>query len=98
MNAPEYVLIAEDEPQFAAVLEKAIRGMGLSPLIAADFKGAKNFLQQFPVRLVILDRKLRDGRDSLGICLELKKDPKTRAIPVIILTGLGNFEEELNSY
>lgn len=98
MSASEYVLIAEDELQFAAVLEKAIRGMGLSPLMATDLKGAKEFLRQFPVRLAILDRKLKEGKDSLGICLELKKDPKTRAIPVIILTGLAEFAEELKSY
>jgi two-component system phosphate regulon response regulator PhoB len=98
MSASECVLIAEDEPQFAAVLEKVIRGMGLHPLVAADLKSAKDLLRHFPVRLAILDRKLKDGRDSLGICLELKKDPKTRAVPVIILTGLAEFEEELNSY
>jgi DNA-binding response OmpR family regulator len=98
MKSAEHVLIAEDEPQFAKVLEKAIAGMGLEPLLAEDLKQAKDLLHRFPVRLVILDRKLKDGKDSLGLCLELKKDPKTRVIPIIILTGLGEFEEQLNSY
>jgi len=98
MKDPEYVLIAEDEPQFASVLEKTIRGMGLSPLVAEDLRQAKDFLERFPVRLAILDRKLKDGKDSLSICLELKKDPRTRVVPVIILTGLEEFEEQINSY
>lgn len=98
MDAPEHVLIAEDDPDVSKILTRTVSSLGLVPLVAEDLPGARKLLKQHPVRLVLLDRTLKDGKDSLGICSELKKDPKTRLIPVIILTGLDEFDERIKSY
>jgi two-component system phosphate regulon response regulator PhoB len=39
---------------------------------------------------------LPDG-DGLEVCLKIKRDPRTRIIPIIILTSLDEFEDELKS-
>lgn len=98
MTAPVYVLIAEDDPQIQKVLERIVLKMRLSPLLASSLPKARELAERFPVRLIILDRKLEDGKDSIVLCRELKKDSRTRLIPVIVLTGLEDFEEKIRSY
>ena len=92
------VLIVEDDPQFGNWLEKKVKSLGLLPFRAANLADARKLFANNPIRLVILDRKLEDEKDSIGFCLEIKKDPRTRSIPVVVLTGLGELSEQLKSY
>jgi len=98
MGSQSRVLIAEDDPAVSKFLSKIVKSLALEPLVADNLEAAKQLLREHPVELVLLDRTLRDGKDSLGLCLALKKDPKTRLIPVIILTGLEGFDEKIKSY
>lgn len=93
-----HVLIVEDDPQFGRMLERRVAKLKLEPLRATNLPEARRLFDAHPVRLVILDRMLEDGGDSLGFCLELKKDPRTRAVPVVVLTGLEDLPEQLKSY
>jgi CheY-like chemotaxis protein len=35
---------------------------------------------------IVLDRRLPDG-DGMDVCRTLRSDPKTRALPIIVLSG-----------
>ena len=45
--------------------------------------------------LVILDRML-PGVDGLTVCRELRSNPATRSVPIIILTALGAESDEVD--
>ena len=91
------VLIVEDNAMTRAYLERVVTRLGLVPSLSSDIAGARERLKREGIDLILLDRLLGD-QDSLRFCLDMKKNPRTRSIPVIILTGLEEFSEEIKSY
>lgn len=92
------VLIVEDDPEYGMLLTRLIRRMSLNSLLATNIPEALDFLARNNVRLILLDRLLNKGADGLFLCLALKKDVRTRPIPVIVLTGMAGIDEELKGY
>jgi len=92
------VLIVEDDAEYGALLTRVIKKMGLWPLLTTTVAQARGILARTDVRLIVLDRLLGKGGDGLALCLELKKDPRTRPIPVIVLTGMLEACGELKGY
>lgn len=92
------VLIVEDDPTMRELLADAVVDWGHQALNAASVaEGEALAARREDIRLVLLDRRLPDG-DGLRLCRALKADPRTRPLPVIVLTGLGEFEQELWTY
>lgn len=98
MNDPRNILIVEDDPECGKLHCSMVRRMGLNFLLARDILEAARVLAQHKVHLVILDRKLGKGADGLTLCLALKKNLLTRPIPVIVLTGLWEPDDECKGY
>ena len=82
------VLVVEDEAAIREIVSYnlskqghrvAAGGSGEVALAVAD-------LQSFDA--VVLDRML-PGVDGLAVCRELRNDPRTRSIPIIMLTALS---------
>lgn len=99
------VLLAEDNPADAELIVESLRLENLADRlhVVHDGEQALDFLfcrgpyaeraQDRPPRLVILDLKLPkiDGLKVLG---EVKRDARTRAIPVVMLTS-SNIEHDV---
>ncbi len=82
------ILIAEDEPSVATLYARYAKNRGHQALFAKD--GAETLLQaatELPdlILLDVLMPKL-DGRDVLK---QLKANPKTAAIPILVISALG---------
>jgi putative two-component system response regulator len=61
---------------------------------ASDADEALILVEQEPPDLILLD-VVMPGRSGIDLCRELKEDPETRLIPVILVTGLTERESKL---
>ncbi len=82
------VLLIEDEPNIIEAISFILSRDGWTVHAHADGATAAARVRAHPPDLVILDAMLpgRSGYDILG---ELRGDPETRALPVMMLTARG---------
>ncbi|HEY6909907.1 MAG TPA: response regulator [Myxococcales bacterium] len=86
------ILIVEDEKDIVQVLEFALRQAGFDPVAARDAGEAFARIREKTPDAVLLDVML-PGMPGTEICRQLKSNPRTSAVPVIMLTARG---EELD--
>ena len=103
------ILLVEDNPEDVELTLHALRQQNLANDIqvvrdgeeALDFLfcrgpyGQRSF--ESPPRVVLLDLKLPKV-DGLEVLREVKSDPRTRAIPVVILTASREEKDMVNGY
>lgn len=82
------VLIIEDEPDLVRVLEYNLRQAGFDVQSTTKGREGLQLVQTNPPDVILLDLMLPDGPGT-EVCRVLKTDPKTRAIPVIMVTAKG---------
>jgi signal transduction histidine kinase len=79
------LLSVDDDPSVAPLLEKMLAGHGYRVVASTNASSAVSDARRLQPALILLDI-LMPGRDGRDILRELKSDPDTRAIPVIVLT------------
>jgi sigma-B regulation protein RsbU (phosphoserine phosphatase) len=80
------ILIAEDEPVAAKILQRALESFGHSVVVTADGKQAWDEFDRDPVRLVVSDW-LMPGLDGLEFCQKIRERKKTPYTYFILLTS-----------
>jgi len=85
------ILIVDDEPSVRALVKKLL-GKGYVVLEANDGEEAVNMAFNQKPDLILMDI-LMPKMDGYTACNKVKKDPLTRAIPVVMLTAV---DHELN--
>ena len=83
--AKEKILIVDDEKNIVEALKYNLETEGFRTLLAADGARALELARKELPDLILLDWML-PGHSGLDVCRQLKQDPKTRAIAVIMLT------------
>jgi len=87
--ARPHILVVDDEPHVALIIEHAGRLSGYRVSAARSIAEGRTFLAKGDeVDLLLLDVKLPDG-SGLDFLDELRLAPATRRLPIIILTGTG---------
>jgi len=86
--ARERILIIEDEEDIQELLQYNLSKEGLRSIGALSGEDGLKKAKKEPVDLIILDLML-PGMDGLDVCRSLKKDEKTRNIPIVMLTAKG---------
>ncbi len=82
----ETVLVIEDEPDIAELVQYNLEREGYRVLVAKDGEtGLRDAATRAP-DIVLLDIML-PGMDGLEVCRRLRDEPTTEAIPLIILTA-----------
>ena len=97
MSRLQLVLIAEDEPDTASLLEYRLRRSGLEIVLAADGLGALNETLERKPDLLILDLML-PSMSGLEVCRLLKSSPLTSDIPILVLTALASPDDKLKGF
>ncbi|WP_022982706.1 response regulator [Ideonella sp. B508-1] len=82
-SGPGTVLIVEDEPKLAALLQDYLQAAGFGTEIVGDGRGVLDAIRQRPPALVLLDLML-PGRDGVSLCRELRSFSR---VPVIMVTA-----------
>ncbi len=83
------ILIIEDEKDIVESLEYNLKNEGYKVSKAYDGLNGLRLAEEKVPAIVLLDLML-PGLDGLEVCRRLKKNPKTAAIPVIMLTAKGS--------
>jgi len=83
------ILIIEDEKDIVESLEYSLKKEGFKVSKAYDGLNGLRLAEEKVPSLVLLDLML-PGADGLEICRRIKKNPKTAAVPVIMLTAKGS--------
>lgn len=82
----ENILIIEDEKDIVKLLEYNLKKEGFKTSVAQDGEDALDMVSRIHPDLIILDLML-PGVDGWDVCKALKKESKTAAIPIIMLTA-----------
>jgi two-component system phosphate regulon response regulator PhoB len=83
------VLIVDDEPDLRSLLDFNFRSGGFETALAANGEEALRLVAQRLPDLVLLDLMLPDIPGT-EVCRRLKSEPRTRDVPVIMLTARGD--------
>jgi DNA-binding response OmpR family regulator len=86
------ILVVEDDKFLRELLVRKLESEEIDTSIAIEGKEALKKIKEELPQLILLDLIL-PGLDGFGILKEIKKDPTTAKIPVIILSNLGQREE-----
>ncbi|HUJ11187.1 MAG TPA: response regulator [Verrucomicrobiae bacterium] len=97
MPQRRFILIAEDEPDTANLLQIHLQQRGYSTAVAADGFNALNLVFEGHPDLVILDLML-PKLHGFEVCRMLKASPSTREIPVLILTAMASTENKVQGF
>jgi two-component system phosphate regulon response regulator PhoB len=85
------ILVADDDPEIRETLRQML-SKDYTVLEAADGEEAMNVAHSQHLDVILLD-VVMPKIDGYAVCHEIKKDPTTKAICVVILSALG---QELN--
>ena len=87
------VLLVDDEPSILKVVGKRLQVEGYDVVVAADGQEAMEKAQQEHPDLIVLDLML-PKLSGFDVCVQLKKDRRSRDIPIItIFSGKGSTED-----
>ena len=87
-NSPR-ILLVEDEPSIAELVSVNLRHNGFQPVWAEDGIAAQRELNAALPDAILLDWML-PGQSGLALARKWRADPRTRAIPILMLTARGD--------
>ena len=88
------VLVIEDERSLVEVLSINLEREGFEVVVALDGQEGLRQAQLKLPDLVVLDLML-PGKPGLEVCRELRMGPRTREIPIIMVTAKAEESDEL---
>lgn len=83
---PKTILIVDDSIDILDMYAVGLSQAGYRPLTATTAEAAVRTLKIDPVAVIVTDLHLR-GADGWALIADLKADPLTRSIPIVVLTG-----------
>lgn len=80
------ILVVDDEPQIRDLIKDRLTLSNYTVLTASDGKEALDVARENQPDLILMDIAMPEI-DGYTTCSKLKKDSKTKSIPVLLLTG-----------
>lgn len=87
------ILIIEDEANQQEAYKQRLKGKYLLDFASTGGE-VLSYIAPVAPNLIILDIMLPGGKNGFDILQSLKEDPKTKKIPVIMITNLGEDERQ----
>jgi len=88
------ILVVDDKLDTLLLLRELLGSRGYEVMIATDADEAKDLVHSDRPDLVLLD-VVMPGKSGYELCRELKEDPFTRLVPVIMITGLSDRDDRV---
>ena len=82
------ILIVDDEQEFVELVQYRLASLGCEFIAAYNGVQALSLARQLKPDLILLDILLPD-LDGLSVCEILRRQPATKAIPVIFMSALS---------
>ncbi|MFA6475846.1 MAG: response regulator [Candidatus Paceibacterota bacterium] len=87
------IYIVEDDEFLRSLNAKKLEGEGYEVVVAVDGPSAITGIPEAAPDLVFLDLLLPGGKDGFDVLTSIKADEKTKNIPVIVFSNLGQTED-----
>ena len=84
--AKKNIFVVEDEEDILDLIRHHLTKEGFAVATAVNGLEAVKAIQRKPPELILLDLML-PGLDGLEVCRQLKKDPKTAGVPILMVTA-----------
>lgn len=81
------VLVAEDDPDISELLGMLIEELGHEAVLTSTGEEALRRCRQEPPDAAVLDVAMPGDIDGLDVTRALRADPRTRQVPVLLLTA-----------
>ncbi len=88
MSTQKRFLMIDDDPDFVEGIKAILEGAGYEVDVAYNSKDGFKALQTKPPDLLLLDIMMGRGAEGVTLARKIRKDPKLREIPVLIITGM----------
>jgi putative two-component system response regulator len=88
------VLVVDDKIDTVLLLRELLTSRGYTVLSAGDADEALFMIGSERPDLILLD-VIMPGKSGYELCRELKADPNTRLIPIIMITGLSDRDDRI---
>ena len=88
MDTPKHILVVDDETDLVELISYNLKKEGFSVDSAFDGETALARIRKDKYDLVVLDLML-PGIQGMELCRMLRNDPKTEALPIVMLTAKG---------
>jgi len=89
MNEKKLILVVDDEPDFAAIVQGNLEKEGFTVEVAYNGVEGMEKVQANPPDAIVLDVMMPE-KDGYEMCKELKDDERFCEIPVILLTAVAS--------
>ena len=89
MNEKKRILVIDDEPDFASIVQTNLRNEGFDVDVAYDGVEGLEKVKANPPDCIVLDVMMPE-KDGYEVCSELKGDEKYQNIPIIMLTAVAD--------
>jgi DNA-binding response OmpR family regulator len=86
LHSNRTVLLIDDDERLHAVIDFALEGTPFELVVAPSAAAGLEVAVRAPPAIVLLDVTLPDS-DGVEVCARLKADPRTSAVPVVMLSG-----------
>ena len=88
------VLVVEDNPNTMTLMRELLSSRGYEVIAVQDAAHAEaEILQRVPD--LVLSDVVMPGKSGYELCRELKEDPATRLVPIVLVTGLSEREDRV---
>jgi len=91
---PANILVVEDEPAIQALIAANLKRSGHAVMAAADAETAFRLVREALPDLILLDWML-PGMSGLDLARALRNEPRTRQVPIIMLTARGDERDKV---
>jgi len=88
MDQQKKLLIIDDDPDFVEGIKSILDNANYSVDVTYNPKTGLQALQSKTYDLLLLDIMMGRGAEGIMIARKLRKDPKLREMPVLIITGI----------
>jgi phosphoserine phosphatase RsbU/P len=93
--APPTILIVDDVPLNAELVQSVLNAEGFRTLTAHDGQSARAISREQRPDLILLD-VLMPGESGFETCAQLKSEPSTADIPIIFLSALDDVQNKVH--
>ncbi len=89
MSEKKRILVVDDEPDFASIVQTNLEKEGFEVDVAYDGVEGLEKVNANPPDAIVLD-VMMPNKDGYEMCKELKGDDKFKDIPVVLLTAVAS--------
>jgi putative two-component system response regulator len=93
---PVRILVVDDETQNRRFMRRVLEPMGYRVTEAADGEEALAAISRETPDIVLLDIQM-PRMDGYSVCRAIKSDPRTRLVPVVVVTSLDQIPDKVKA-